>query len=338
MPVAPRLIRRVVIIPLVFVLEIALVAVSPVVVLIAALVDLVVRGPWRTVRLVAVGLAVVLSEIATVACLFFLWVANPSRTVLRSERMQDAHYELFRWWLGTMYRAAERLLGLRVEFQESPPGEPGSVIVLARHAGPGDSLLLVHFLLSEYRRRPRLVMKDDLQWDAGIDLLGGRLPNAFIGATDDAERAIADLAQDLGERDAVVLFPEGGNFTKRRRERAIARLRKKGLHEEADQAERMRHVLPPYTGGAVAALSTAKEADVIFVAHTGLEDLSGLPALWRKVPLERPILVRYWRVQFTDIPTDAEAQNDWLYDWWERVDEWIGLHRPPARAQTPASP
>ena len=338
MPVLPRLVRRLIIIPLVFVLELALVVISPVVVLIAALVDVVLRGPWRTVRLVAVGLTVVLSEIATVTLLFLLWLANPSRTALRSERLQNAHYELFRWWLGTMYRAAVRLLGLRVEFQESPPGEPGPVIVLARHAGPGDSLLVVHFLLSAYNRRPRLVMKDDLQWDSGIDLIGGRLPNAFIGTTVDAERAIADLARDLGDRDAVVLFPEGGNFTKRRRERAIARLRKKGLHEEAEQAERMRHVLPPYTGGATAAMSAAKEADVIFVAHTGLEDLSGLLGVWRNVPLERPVVVRYWRVQSTDIPTDAEAQNDWLYEWWERVDEWIGLNRRPARAQTPASP
>ncbi len=338
MPVPPRLIRRLVIIPVIFVLELLLVALSPVLLLLAALVDVVLRGPWRTVRLATVGLAVVLSEIATVASLFFLWVANPSRSALRSERMQEAHYVLFRWWLDTMYRAGVRLLGLRVEFEESPPAEPGPVIVLARHAGPGDSLLLVHFLLSEYDRRPRLVMKDDLQWDAGLDLLGGRLPNALIGTTDDAERAIADLARDLGDRDAVVLFPEGGNFTKRRRERAIARLRKKGKFEEAEQAERMQHVLAPYTGGAIAALSAATDADAVFVAHTGLEDLSGLPALWRSVPLEHPIKVKYWRVQSHDIPRGPEEQNDWLYDWWERVDEWIGLHRPPERTQTPASP
>ncbi|MDP8955657.1 MAG: 1-acyl-sn-glycerol-3-phosphate acyltransferase [Actinomycetota bacterium] len=338
MPVLPRLIRRLVIIPIVFVLELVLVVISPAILLVAAVVDVVLRGPWRTVRLVAVGLVVVLSEIATVASLFFLWVANPSRSALRSERMQDAHYLLFRWWLATMYRAGERLLGLRVEFEESPPAEPGPVIVLARHAGPGDSLLLVHFLLSEYERRPRLVMKDDLQWDSGIDLIGGRLPNAFIGTSDDAEREIANLSRDLGERDAVVLFPEGVNFSKRRRDRAIARLRRKGLHEEADLAERMRHVLPPYTGGAIAAMSAARDADVIFVAHTGLEDLSALPTLWRNVPLERPLRVRYWRVQCTDIPAGAEAQNDWLYDWWGRVDRWIEEQRPPERAQAPASP
>lgn len=337
-PVAPRLVRRLIIIPVVFVLEIALLVVSPLVLLVAGLVDVVFRGPWRTVRLTIVGIAVVAYEVTTLAALFFLWVANPSPGALRSPRMQEAHYLLFGWWLRGMYRAGQRFLGLNIELEESPPAESGPVIVLARHAGPGDSLLLVHFLLSDYGRRPRLVMKEELQWDAGLDLLGGRLPNAFIGSADDAERAIGELARGLGERDAVVLFPEGGNFTRRRRERAIARLRKKGLHEEADQAERMRHVLPPYTGGAIAAIASAKEADIVFVAHTGLEDLSPFPVLWRNVPLKRPVQVRYWRVQFTDIPAGAEAQNDWLYEWWSRVDRWVEEHRPPARAQAPASP
>ena len=338
MPVLPRPVRRLVIIPLVFIAELVLVAVSPLVFLVAALVDVAVRGPWRTIRLATVALAVVIYEIAVIAALFFLWISNPSRSALRSEELQDAHYQLFRWWLGAMYGAISRFLGLRVDLEDPPPREPGPVLVLARHAGPGDSLLLVHFLLSEYERRPRLVMKDDLQWDAGIDLFGSRLPNAFIGTTDDAERAISELATGLGGRDALVLFPEGGNFTKRRRERAIAKLRKKGLFEEAEQAERMLHVLPPFTGGAIAAISAASDADVIFVAHTGLEDLSGLPALWRSVPLRRPVLVKYWRIQTAEIPSGADERNDWLYDWWERVDEWIGLHRPADSAQAPASP
>ena len=338
MPVPPRLIRRLAIIPLVFVLELLLLALSPIVLLVAALVDVVLRGPWRTVRLAAVGIAVVAYEVAAVGGLFLLWVGNPSRSALRSPQMKEAHYQLLRWWLNGMYRAGERLLGVQVDLEDPPRREPGPVIVLARHAGPGDSLLLVHFLLSEFERWPRLVMKDDLQWDAGLDVIGNRLPNAFIGDTDDAERAIGALARGLGDRDAIVLFPEGGNFTKRRRERAIARLRRKGLHEEADRAERMQHVLPPYTGGAIAAIAAAKEADIVFVAHTGLEDLSALAALWANVPLKRAVQVRYWRLPFTEIPAGSEAQNDWLYEWWGRVDRWIEEHRVPARAQTPASP
>jgi len=52
--------------------------------------------------------------------------------------------------------------------------------VLSRHAGPGDSFLLIHQLLSVYGRRPRVVMKAALQFDPSLDVLGNRLPNVFI--------------------------------------------------------------------------------------------------------------------------------------------------------------
>jgi len=34
---------------------------------------------------------------------------------------------------------------------------------------------------------------------------------------------------------------------------------------------------------------------------------------------------RWWRVPTADVPRTAvrEAQVDWLYDWWERIDAWI---------------
>jgi hypothetical protein len=54
------------------------------------------------------------------------------------------------------------------------------VIVLSRHAGPGDSFLLVHHLLSRYQRKPRIVMKAALQFDPGLDVVINRLPNAFV--------------------------------------------------------------------------------------------------------------------------------------------------------------
>ena len=65
------------------------------------------------------------------------------------------------------------------------PPEAGScggrpLIVLSRHAGPGDSLLLIHYLLSVCERRPRVVMKATLQLDPSMDILANRVPNAFL--------------------------------------------------------------------------------------------------------------------------------------------------------------
>ena len=86
-----------------------------------------------------------------------------------------------------MYRGAERTYGLRVEVDEPElTGEELAarltrpVIVLCRHAGPGDSFLLVHQLLSVYHRRPRVVMKAALQLDPSVDIVGNRLPNVWI--------------------------------------------------------------------------------------------------------------------------------------------------------------
>jgi hypothetical protein len=38
--------------------------------------------------------------------------------------------------------------------------------------------------------------------------------------------------------------------------------------------------------------------------------------------------MRWWRVPAADIPRQREAQIDWLFGWWERIDEWIA-ERPP---------
>src|SRR6185503_3588328 len=104
------------------------------------------------------------------------WALYPNSTGfggrLRTEPYQSRHYGVMRWFLDTMYRGAERTYGLRVEVDE--PELTGDelaarlsrpVIVLSRHAGPGDSFLLVHQLLSLYHRRPRVVMKAALQLD-----------------------------------------------------------------------------------------------------------------------------------------------------------------------------
>src|SRR5258707_846922 len=131
--------------------------------------------------------------------------------------------------------AATRAFGLRVEIDEPELTEAEQaarlarpVIVLSRHAGPGDSFLLVHHLLSVYGRRPRVVMKASLQLDPGVDVVANRLPNGFIQHARTGERLFVDqierLARGLDAAGALVIFPEGGNWTPNRWERGILRL------------------------------------------------------------------------------------------------------------------
>jgi hypothetical protein len=42
------------------------------------------------------------------------------------------------------------------------------------------------------------------------------------------------------------------------------------------------------------------------------------------MPIGRTLRTRMWRVPAAERPTDPEAQVEWLYDWWKRLDHWIG--------------
>ncbi len=199
------------------------------------------------------------------------------------------------------------------------------LIVLSRHAGPGDSFLLVHGLL-QAGYRPRIVLRGALRWVPTIDVMLHRVPSFFVdrGAPrGTGTSAVATLAAGLRPGDALVLFPEGRNFTPARRIRSIVKLEDLGQHADAEDAREFRHVLTPRTGGALAALDAAPAADVLFVAHWGLEDLSGVVDLWRGLPMDRAIEVEAWRVPAAQIPRAREARAAWLAWWWRRIDAWL---------------
>jgi 1-acyl-sn-glycerol-3-phosphate acyltransferase len=336
------MVRRLVLTPLLLVVAVALIFGLPLLVILAAAASPLLPGRWRALRLLWFGLVwVALESVALFACLA-LWVASGFGGRLRSEPYQDRHYAIMRWFLATLFDVATQAFRLRIEVEEPEltPQEARArltrpVIVLSRHAGPGDSFLLVHHLLSRYWRRPRIVMKAALQYDPGLDVVINRLPNAFVSARRGADNAIIQaierLAGDLGPTGALVIFPEGGNFTPRRRLRAIRLLEERQLDEEASRARAMAHLLPPRPGGALAAIGAAPTADVIFVAHTGLEDVITLGDVWRSLPMEQVLQARWWRVPAAEVPRgDREAQVRWLYEWWERIDAWIGENRPAA--------
>jgi 1-acyl-sn-glycerol-3-phosphate acyltransferase len=236
------------------------------------------------------------------------------------------HYQLVGWYLDVLYREAVRVLRLRIEIEGPHPDEylNRPLVVCSRHAGPGDSFLLAHALVNWYRREPRIVLTENLQWDPALDVVLNRLPNRFVrGGGPALQRRIAELATALDHDDAFLIFPEGGNFTERRRLAAIERLRRRGLEDMARRSEAMRHVLAPRPGGLTAALAAAPEADVVWVAHAGLDQLYTLADVWRELPLDQTVRMRWWRVPVEEVPRTEQEQVEWLYQWWERIDGWI---------------
>jgi 1-acyl-sn-glycerol-3-phosphate acyltransferase len=256
-----------------------------------------------------------------------------------------------RWFLDVIYNTATGTFGLRVEVDEPELSAEEQaarlarpVIVLSRHAGPGDSLLLVHHLLSVYGRRPRVVMKATMQLDPSLDVMGNRLPNVFVrhsraGAGIFSEQ-IERLAGGLDQLGALVIFPEGGNWTPGRWRRGVRRLEEHGRGDLATRARDMPNLLPPRTGGALSAIAACPQADVIFVAHAGLDRIVTVGDIWRNLRVDQTVRAKWWRVPAAEVPRSAghAAQERWLYDWWQRIDAWISQHRPHDAASPALAP
>jgi 1-acyl-sn-glycerol-3-phosphate acyltransferase len=201
-------------------------------------------------------------------------------------------------------------------------------IVLGRHAGPGDSFLLVREILTWTGRRPRIVLKSTLRIDPVIDVLLGRLPVAFVGPTaadrEAAVRAVRELAETMGPDDALLIFPEGGNFTEGRRSKQIEHLRASGHDRAAERAESLHHVLAPRTGGVQQTLLARPDADVVVVAHTGLDRLTTVADIWAEIPVDKTLYVGWQVHRASEVPTDVDGLSDWLFDRWAEVDRWVG--------------
>ena len=327
--VPPRAVRRLVLAPLLIAVAVAVSVATPGLLLLGLMAS---RGRRRLLRLTSFGVSwLVLESVVLFGCLA-LWITSGfGGLARRTAAHQEREYALCGWFLARMYSVATRAFHLVVEIQEPlNAAADRPVIVLSRHAGPGDSLLIVHFLLNVYGRRPRIVMKAVLQFDPGIDVLLNRLPNAFVpGGAAPRERIVAEigrLATGLDSPGAILIFPEGGNFTPRRRTRAIRRLRRRGRRTEAERAGKMENVMPPHPAGTLAAIEAAPTADIVFVAHTGVDDLMSVADVWHRIPMGQPVRARWWRVPYDEIPD--EDRERWLYDWWARIDAWITENRP----------
>ncbi|WP_219465152.1 1-acyl-sn-glycerol-3-phosphate acyltransferase [Nonomuraea rhizosphaerae] len=340
----PRILRRLILAPLVIVVTVFVLITLPLWVAVTFAASLRLKPPQRRgLRFAWFGMAWLTLESAVLVSCLVLWVAGAFGG---RDRQQERHYALIRWFLSKVYGVAVRIFRLTVDVEEPPLTQEEMdarltrpVIVLARHAGPGDSFLLIYHLLDRYARRPRIVMKAALQFDPSLDVVINRLPNAFVPRRT-AESGIIDeirrLSATMDEDDALVIFPEGGNFTPRRRRLAIRRLEEKGLEEEATRARAMDHLLPPRPGGAIAAIESCPSADVVFVAHTGLDDLITIGDVWRKLPLEAHITAKWWRVPAAAIPPEREERIRWLYDQWELIDDWISAQREAAAEERKA--
>jgi 1-acyl-sn-glycerol-3-phosphate acyltransferase len=332
-------VRRIFLDPLFFLLALVALLLSPLLFAAAFIADLFIPGRWKALRFTTLSLTFMLYEVLGLITVFALWVASGFGIWIHTPRFRVMHYAVLRWWIRGISRAVRRALGLTIDAPHRPP-VPGPIIVFSRHAGPGDSIFLAGVLLDDFGRYPRIVGKKELEFAPFFDVMGHRLPMRFIRPhprrRELAVEAVRDAASDMGPHDAFVLFPEGGNYTPGRRERAIESLERHGLDDKAAVARSLDNLLPPHATGALAAIEEAPDADVIFVAHTGTEDLVSPGIIWRGSPFDRTIRANYWHVPVADIPAGTGEQTTWLYEQWQMIDRWIEENRDPATRGEPS--
>ncbi len=328
----PTVVRRALLDPVWPVLAAAMAAMFLLVAAIGGLVAPLTRRR-RAMRLALFAALYLLLDATLLICCAALWLRYPLPGRRDQARWSKAHQGLLRRALGLLVATARPLFGFAVEVQEPPgssqiTGKP--LLVVSRHGGPGDSFALVEILLSRYGRRPLIVLKETLRWDPGLDVLLGRMPSCFVRKGDGAKVAsrLTDLAAAMAADDAILLFPEGGNWTPHRHRRAIARLRLAGRRQAAADAAGNPNVLPPQPTGLLACLQGRPGLDVAVVAHTGLEDLVGPAEVWRALPLrDRPMVVRWWHEPAARLPGSEEGRREWLRLQWAIVDAWIDARK-----------
>lgn len=326
--VPPRWLRLIVVMPIVYVGCLVVTILSPALHLVLALLDLIDRKGWRFTRLGGLGIAFCVTEFIGLTVAFVLWVSSGFGWKIHAPAFRRAHNRVFGLWLELVTRALRFFLGFHV----SVHGEriEGPILAFARHAGPGDMFLLAHTVIQVYERQFITVGASKLLWDPFFDHLVRRTPSVFCeqNPKDAAQtlEELAELTRSMADDSVMIICPEGGNWTPRRWTQAIDRLESRGQHDRAVLAAEMTHVLPPRPAGAAAAIHARSDMTVVFIAHSGLDDLTSLAELWRKVPLRREVEVGYWSVPRAEIPDDRADTAAWLFEEWAKVDAWIGDH------------
>ncbi len=264
--------------------------------------------------------------------LFGVWLQGPLGTNSKSPRIQRKYQNCMTWYTAMITSIIGKLAPLPVDTSELDPGLlEGNAIVIGRHRSVFDAVLPSTIfggrgLLTLY------TMKEDLQWDPNLDIVGHRMGHVFVNRTskdlDSELQPIRDLAARVDDESVAVIFPEGTFFNKTRLERAIKAIERRDPRRGA-LAKQFRHLLPPRPAGTLAMLEAAPNADVIMLGHVGIEPFGSIPEILANLGDKRNRLrVKAWRFDRSTIPHSVDEQIEWLFQRWLEMDRWIDSHHP----------
>jgi 1-acyl-sn-glycerol-3-phosphate acyltransferase len=330
-PLGARIVRRVRGITLELIAFVLVTALLPVLLLGAALVDLVLwlkrRKPWVGVRLAAFLWWFLFGEMRVLVALLGIWVATGGWFGVGSLRRRVLLYRLRVHWCTSHLSGIRVLFGLRFEIEGLDEAVPGPVIIMLRHASIIDNMLPDALIARTHGIGLRYVIKRELQMIPTIDIGGRWVPTNFVrrasGDTEAEVSRLLQLTENLGEGEGILIYPEGTRFTPAKLTRAQEIVRER-QPEVSHFADRLEHLLPPRLGGPLALIDEARDVDVVFFGHVGFDGFQFISDVWAGGLVRSVIGVKLWRVPAAEIPADEEGRVEWLYRNWLEMDDWIG--------------
>lgn len=334
--------RRIISISVLLLTFIITLALLPLLIPTLVVIDLVRQSKWAAMRSLAFLLVYLTSEIIGVTIYMFMLLFSGVFFGFGKERMERWVYALQRWWGSALFYGTVKIYGMSFDIDEPEGLAKGPLMLFIRHAALPDTSLPGFLFTLRHKMRMRHIIKNELRWDPCLDIGASRVPNHFVkrGMTDNNSEidAISNLVKGLKEeKDGIMIFPEGTRFTQSKRKRILERLAEKGDAYFLEKARALKNVLPPRLGGSLAMLQANTKSYAVFCAHVGFDAATKALNMLNGSLINRTIRIKLWKVPFDKIPKTTEAQVEWLYEQWARVDEWIENHKHlvPEIAKTP---
>jgi len=307
---------------------------SPVLLAGAALADLALwvhrRKPWMAVRIVAFAWWFLFRDLLGVVGLGWAWLRSGGPLGGDSPARRRRVYDLQAGWAAGQLAGVRRIFGLRFTIEGDDLVEPVPAVFLIRHASIIDNALPAALVSRPHGIDLRYVLKAELAKLPTLDIGGHWIPTCFVRrASGDAAAETARvrvLAEDLGPREGLLVYPEGTRYTPEKLARAQASIAASdpvaGL-----LAARLHNLLPPRLGGPLALIDEAAGADVVVIGHVGLDGFEYVSDVWSGALVGTTVRVRFWRHARAEIPEDHDERVAWLYGCWQELDDWVGAQQ-----------
>lgn len=327
-PFRERWTRRAISLSSYLILFVLYVALFPVVLPLVLILD-VVRPEAKfsaTRMMVFLGIYLAAEIVVMVWTTFHLFYGPPD-----SERYLAAHYKAQYMFLSGMFHLGMWLFNVKMRIDDLEAAREGPYILMVRHASIADALLPNAILPRYFPLRLRVILKHELLRDPAVDIVGCRIPNAFVKRggydTQKAVNHIRSLVDGISPRELILLFPEGTRFSKKRQQRILTKLEASGDPEIYEMAKSLKRLLPPHLAGVLGLLDASdNKLDAVFCAHTGFDGVRRLSDFWNGKLVGREVHIQFWRVPAKDIPKTEAERIRWIYGEWQKVDNWVVQH------------